>query len=156
MLLIRKATPSDYPAMESVFRQSTQTLCSNSYDEQTIAAWTGQYWPERFAKSTDEGVQHYVLLIENKVICFGSVHFGNGLLASLFLSPEYAGQGLGKVMLNFLFEQAKERDLTQLKLDSSLNAVNFYAKHGFKELKREKFKTQSGLYLESIQMIADI
>ena len=131
--MIREATPSDYEAMETVFRTSAQHLCRDSYDAQIISEWTGEHWPERFAKSADEGNEQYVLLQNQQVVCFGSLNLEKRLLVSLFVHADVAGQGLGQKMIEFLFATAKRQGVEHLTLDSSLNAAKFYAKNGFVE-----------------------
>ena len=150
--MIREASPSDYEAMETVFRTSAQRLCRDSYDNQIIDEWTGEYWPERFAKSANEGNEQYVLLHDQQVVCFGSLNLEKSLLVSLFVHADSAGQGLGQKMIEFLFARAKNKGLEKLTLDSSLNALSFYLKNGFVETGRSKYQTQSGLYMESVQM----
>jgi len=144
--MIRKAKPTDYSSMDSVFRSSAEKLCVASYNREVIEAWAGKCWPERFARGADDGNQQYVLLMEGNVVCFGS------LLVSLFVSPEYAGQGLGQQMIEFLFDVAKSTGVEVLRLDSSLNAVDFYLRNGFKETGRGDYKTQNGVLMESVQM----
>ena len=55
-------------------------------------------------------------------------------------------------MLEHLLGRAASAGLGVLKLDSSLNAVNFYLRHGFTEVGRSKYTTQSGAQIDSVQM----
>lgn len=151
--MIREVSPSDYNDMEDVFRTSVRTLCKGHYDDDVIQAWTGEYRPERFAESVEQGNQQFVFTINNKVVCFGSLHIEKQLLVSLFVAPEVAGTGVGHTMMQFLLDKAVSCGAQQLSIDSSLNAFPFYAKYGFKETGRSKYKTQSGNYVESIQML---
>jgi len=150
--MIREAKQSDYNAMDFVFRASAKKLCAASYGSEVIEAWAGESWPERFIKGANDGNQQYVLLVDEVVVCFGSINIERKLLVSLFVSPEFVGQGLGQIMINFLFDLAKSKGVEVLHLDSSLNAVNFYARNGFKEKARSKYKTQNGVIMESVQM----
>ncbi|MDP5188907.1 GNAT family N-acetyltransferase [Rheinheimera baltica] len=150
--MIREAKPSDYESMDSVFRASAKKLCTASYDKEVIEAWAGKSWPERFVKGAKEGNNQYVLLKDDVVVCFGSINLEKKLLVSLFVSPEFVGQGVGQIMIEFLLDMAKSKGVEVLHLDSSLNAVNFYSRNGFKEKARCKYKTQNGVLMESVQM----
>lgn len=150
--MIRKANQSDYNAMDSVFRASAKKMCASSYDSEVIDAWACESWPARFVKGANDGDQQYVLLVDHVVVCFGSINLERKLIVSLFVSPEFVGQGLGQRMLNFLFDVAKRKGLKVLYLDSSLNAVNFYSRNGFKEKGRSTYRTQNGVLMDSVQM----
>ena len=85
-------------------------------------------------------------------MCFGCINLSSGKLVSLFVQPEFSGQRVGQLMLEYLLDRAASAGLGVLKLDSSLNAVNFYRRHGFTEVGRSKYKTQSGVQLDSVHM----
>lgn len=150
--MIRAAETSDFDVMDAVFRASAKALCVGAYDVDTVAAWAGDPWPDRFIRSVEEGNQQYVLEIDNRVVCFGAIHIEQQRLVSLFVDPAYAGKGLGQSMFDYLLAQAKSAGVSELQLDSSLNAVTFYARNGFVEQSRGQFSTQGGVVLGSVQM----
>jgi GNAT superfamily N-acetyltransferase len=150
--MIRVANQSDYIEMDSVFRASAKALCISAYDSQTVLDWVGEARPERFVQSAKEGCTQYVNIVENKVTCFGELNISKQLLLSLFVMPEYAGMGIGQEMIQFLLTKASEAGIKTLKLDSSLNAANFYLRNGFVEQSKSDFTTQNGIVLESIKM----
>ena len=153
---IRQATPADHTAMDAIFRRSAKALCLGSYDADTLEAWAGAPWPERFQVSTDNGNEQYVILTGELLVGFGALHIGNKQLVSLFIDPAVAGQGVGHTLLEYLFAQAKAAGLTHLHVDSSLNAVSFYARHGFVEQDRGEFTTQGGVRMASVQMLRQL
>jgi len=73
-------------------------------------------------------------------------------LLSLFVSPDHAGKGIGQDMIKFLFKKASDAGVKVLKVDSSLNAANFYLRNGFVELSKNDFTTQNGVVLGSMKM----
>ena len=81
-----------------------------------------------------------------------TINIEKQLLVSLFVSPEYAGKGMGQEMIEYLFEKARAAGVKFLLVDSSLNAVEFYSRNGFVERSKSEFKTQSGVVMESVQM----
>lgn len=86
------------------------------------------------------------------MICFGSLNIEKQLLVSLFVSPEYAGKGVGQEMIEYLFEKARTIGIKVILVDSSLNAVDFYSRNGFIEQSKGEFTTQSGVVMSSVQM----
>ncbi|NVJ59486.1 MAG: GNAT family N-acetyltransferase [Gammaproteobacteria bacterium] len=151
--MIRRAENSDYEEMDLVFRESAKALCIRNYEESKVLDWVGQPWAERFVESAAKGNDQFVKISNGKVVCFAELNTENSKLNSIFVLPDYAGKGIGQEMLNFLFCRAKEAGLQHLKLDASLNAVNFYQRNGFKQQGVSEFTTQNGVVLDSVQMI---
>ena len=151
--MIREANTADFPAMEAVFRDSARALCANSYSAEVIHEWTNEYRPERFSESEQQGNLQYVLLQNDQLVCFGSINLSSATLVSLFVNPKAAGSGVGKTMLLFLLDKMRASGVAEVKIDSSLNAAGFYSKYGFVEAGRSMYRTQSGIAIESIQMV---
>ncbi len=150
--MIRAAIKEDYTEMDIVFRASAQQLCVEAYGSDIVNAWVGQPYPERFVLGKESGDEQYVLLLEGKVVCFGAINIEKQLLESLFVTPSNVGSGLGSELLEFLIERATKAGVSILRLDSSLNAVNFYARNGFTEQRKSEFLTKSGVVLKSVIM----
>ena len=150
--MIRVADKSDYTDMDSVFRSSVEALCVRDYDSEVLLDWIGEAKPERFELSANDGCTQYVKILKGVIACFGELNIEKQLLLSLFDSPNYAGKGIGQEMIEFLFTKASAAGIKVLKVDSSLNAANFYLRNGFVELSKCDFTTQNGVVLESIKM----
>ena len=150
--MIREANSSDYIVMDKIFRVSAKEFCSRSYNKQIIESWAGTSWPDRFCKNSESGDEQYVFTISGKVVCFGSINLEQQTLVSLFVYPEQSGKGIGQSMLEFLVSRVISMNISVLKIDSSLNAVNFYQRHGFVEVGRSIYKTKNGVDMESVQM----
>ena len=59
-------------------------------------------------------------------------------IRKMYLLPNARGKGLGKWMVNFLIEKAKELGYQKIELDTAsvlLQAIELYKKVGFKEVK---------------------
>ena len=151
--MIREAKPSDYEAMDAVFRASAKAFCSGSYDPSIIDDWTSKPWPDRFRIGSQNGDEQYVHTAGETITCFSCINLQRQTLLSLFVLPEHSGQGIGQKMVAHVVQRAASSGLHVLKLDSSLNAANFYIRQGFTEVGRSKYLTQSGVYMDSVQMV---
>lgn len=150
--MIRKAEKSDYEEMDFVFRESAKALCIRNYEKSKVLDWVGKPWAERFVESANKGNDQFVKISNGKVVAFAELNTERFMLISIFVLSNYAGKGIGQEMLEFLISKAKEAGIQYLKLDASLNAVNFYLRNGFKECGVSKFTTQNGVVLDSVQM----
>ena len=59
-------------------------------------------------------------------------------IRKMYLLPKARGKGLGKWMVNFLIERAKELGYQKIELDTAsvlIEAIELYKKMGFKEVK---------------------
>lgn len=150
--MIRIADPTDYAEMDSVFRASARAFCSRSYDAALIEEWAGQAWPDRFKIGKEKGDEQYVYTKDVRIVCFCCVNPLTEKLVSLFVLPEYSGKSIGQQMLEYVIDLMTKAGTRVIKLDSSTNAVSFYKRHGFSEVGHSKYKTLSGLQMDSVQM----
>ena len=79
-----------------------------------------------------------------------------GKIDAIFVHPNHMGAGVGKQILLHLEQIAIEAGLTQLKLDSTLNASSFYRAYGFEGEKVSKYKSPWGATLDCIPMAKHI
>ncbi len=123
----------------------------------------------------DESTNHLSVLFENpksaywvceaegKIIGAGGIYPTEGLpegvceLVKLYLYPEGRGKGLGKLLMQKCFEQARQLGYQQIYLETmpELNqAVNLYHALGFKSL--DKAMGNSGHFGCNIWMVKDV
>ena len=65
----------------------------------------------------------------------GTGAFDKGEIRTMFILPEMQGKGLGKEMLFFLVNYAKEKGFQKVFLNSSEEAEDFYQRQGFKKIR---------------------
>ena len=58
----------------------------------------------------------------------------NGYIMHLFVGMDYMHRGIARKLLEFIFKEAKNQGFNSVTLDSSVYALDFYKKLGFKEL----------------------
>lgn len=136
--------------MDALFRASVQALCADFYPPAVIAHWAGAPDPERIVRGQTRGDEHYVLTRGDKIAAFGALNVQRSLLEALFVAPAFAGQGIGRELLAFLADHARELGLTRLRVNSSLNAVDFYRANGFVVCGRGDFDLGDGVVLDSV------
>jgi GNAT superfamily N-acetyltransferase len=56
-------------------------------------------------------------------------------LMNVYVRPKYRGQGYGRQIASWLVDQARQRGITKIYLESSECARMMYRKMGFKEMK---------------------
>lgn len=149
---IRPASESDFEKMDEVQSAAARDLCSSAYEASLIEAWVGTPKPDRYRRGQKRGAQYHVLLKHRQIIAFGGISIERGSLDALFVDPCHAGKGMGSRMMEHLLEIAREAGVKRLLIESSLNAVSFYARYGFAEYGRSEMACGEGMSMEAVLM----
>jgi putative acetyltransferase len=64
-------------------------------------------------------------------------------LGGLYVHKDYLFQGVGKKMLLKLEREAYKMGLRELHLESTITAKDFYAKHGYKIIRKGKHRIEN-------------
>lgn len=126
---IRKATREDAQACWDIRNSAILTACAGFYDAADMAVWT-----EGELNASFKGIVHqhmYVAEDKGTVIGCCMLDAPNAQVEALFVDPSAMGQGVGKALLAFIEEMANRQGVAQLRLESTLNAVDFYRSQGF-------------------------
>ena len=125
-MMIREAKIEDIPQIQSVRNSVTENTLSDpnlvtDEDCQTFITIRGKGW---------------VCEVNNNIVGFSIVDIKDHNIWALFLRPEYEKQGIGQqlhdIMLDWYFEQTKEK--VWLGTTPKTRAESFYRKAGWKEI----------------------
>lgn len=125
-MIIREARPEDIPGIQFV---------RNSVKENTLSDpnLVTDKDCEEFLFERGKG---WVCEIDDKVVGFSIVDLAENNIWALFLHPDFEKQGIGRelhdVMLNWYFEQTKEK--VWLGTSPGTRAEMFYKQSGWKEI----------------------
>lgn len=149
---IRPATEQDYIAMDRLQTAAVRNWCASVYSSELIDSWVGTPKPERYLRNARQGSNYYVIPGGKDLAGFCGIHLERCLIDAVFVAPELGGQGVGSRMLGYLFMLADQSGIEQLLLESSLNAVGFYSRHGFVEYGRKQVALSDGQAIEGVLM----
>jgi len=130
-LKIRLAKTSDCQAIFDIHVESAKKLCIY-YSPSIIEGWFNGRTPEGYKKGIDKK-EIYVCEHNGKIKGFS--HIVPGEIFGLFVDPDFARTGIGTALLKHGLEIAKKGWTDPIKLESTLNAVPFYEKYGFRKIK---------------------
>lgn len=135
-MIIRNADEKDYVQLKHI-----GMVCYDKTVEKKQQSWITRFLFKRyFSKNKFKERYHLGVLIrcleiENNIVGFYELE-ESGCLSSLYVLPEHHKKGYGKMLLKDAYQNAKLKKINEIYLDSSLYAVNFYKKYGFKEVKK--------------------
>jgi putative acetyltransferase len=155
-LIFRDATPTDINDIHRIHIASIRGLCIESYDRTLIEIWATSRDLARYQRMFAAG-SRCVVVIRTGVICgFGSISLETLRLASLFMHPDQAGKGIGKLLLNNLEQVAGNAGIAALQVSASLNARNFYARQGYRQIALGKHSLADGIEMDCIEMLKSL
>lgn len=149
---IRRAAAADIQAIHEVHMASIRGLCREAYTPEQIEKWTSNPDLKRYAPLVTPRFHCLVATDAAGLHAFGTLDLEKSEISSLFVRPDYAGAGLGGLLLRRLETVASERGFAALELESSVNACRFYSKHGYQTLHPARKRFSSGLEIECVRM----
>ncbi|HEX8176476.1 MAG TPA: GNAT family N-acetyltransferase [Pyrinomonadaceae bacterium] len=155
MFTIRKAKQEDKESIYHVHAKAIRETCASHYSQEVIRIWVGRLQPEKYGVAISSN-EFFVAEKDGSVVGFGELDPIGGEIAGLYVSPDASGRGVGWKLLCALEEKARALGLESLHLDSSLNAVSFYERAGFKSLEKRTKTLSPGVERASVRMFKEL
>lgn len=131
---IRKFRLSDAAELARLHRGTIRGINVRDYPSRHIAVWSGRVSAKRFRDSAKDKIR-YVAIEKNKIVGFGDFD-KKGELTALYVHKDFQGKGVGHRLLKILEQKAFKMGFEEFKLDSSITALNFYKKQGYKVIRK--------------------
>lgn len=149
--VIRRAELRDRDGIWTVFLTSVLELCGTHYERDEVLAWARSLEPETFGASI---LTRVTLVAEEagRIVAFGQFNPKQGEVETLFVAPGFTGRGLGKTLLKMFEQMALGKGIGWMQMGSTLNAVGFFEKEGYKQAKMEQLQLADGTTLPRIRM----
>ena len=156
--LLRRGHPGDALPILEAHRSAIRGTAVSAYDPTVINEWAPEtIAPKRvedFMRWIESGEELIVVAVDSNehLIGFGSIVPRNSELRAVYVAAEHGRQGVGSAILARLEAMARELGLTELRMDSSINAVRFYEANGFISLERGEHPMPSGNRMACVRM----
>ena len=155
MFTIRKARQEDKEAIWRVHVKAISETCASHYSQDVIRIWAGRLQPEKYEDAIRRN-EFFVADENGSVVGFGELDPAVGEIQGLYVSPDMASRGVGQKLLSTLEKRACALGLRSLYLTSSLNAVSFYERAGFKSLGEITKTLSPGVERASVRMFKEL
>ena len=136
-LHVRALRRGDEYALRKVFYSSVHALACKDYTPEQLAAWAPEAyevgpWAERI-RSTPP------FIVDARGVVAGfAVLLEDGTIEQFFVAPTFAGQGVARMLMTHIHQQAVRRGLAKLQADVSLTAEPFFVMSGFEVERRQQ------------------
>lgn len=152
---VRQAIEADFDEMAAVHEDSIRSLCGDCYTKEIIEEWIAPISREKYLGAVAQGATFYVAEDATGLMGFSEVHLAKGkeYNAAVFVSGRASRKGVGSALYRTAECQALREGAESIALNSSLAAVTFYEKNGFRPLHDGRSKMPSGSQMKIIRMI---
>ena len=148
---IRKGQPSDKDGIWNVFLTSVLEHFRTHYENAEALSFANSIEPESFDDSI--GTRHTLIAEEGgKIVAFGQFNAEQSEVVSLYVAPGFTGRGLGQTLLRKFEDLAQENGSGWMQMGSTLNAVGFFEKEGYKLSRMEQLQLPDGSSLPRMRM----
>ena len=137
----RPARSGDGEALFQITHRSISALGASHYPPEVLKGWMGQRSPAYYENEVLSGTITVAVRNDEAV---GFVDAVPGEIVRLFLLPDCAGIGLGKALLTIGLQRSRQDSGDPVRVEATLNAESFYARHGFRRVGLGKFALQLG------------
>ena len=144
MITIRRATRQDRDSIWRVHIQAIKEICKSHYTKDETRVWSRLLKPGRYEKAIDSKAL-FVADDDDSIVGFGHLDLENERIEALYVSPKYVGIGVGKKILQVLERIAEQSGSKIVHVLSTLNAVPFYERAGYRPQGHSKHLLPSGL-----------
>ncbi|MHB8473865.1 MAG: GNAT family N-acetyltransferase [Gammaproteobacteria bacterium] len=151
VMAIRKARKDEAQVIWEIRNAAINSQCVGHYSPEDLEIWTSGEMTKQFIDIVESSF--YVATVDGCVVGTGMINLESGKLDAIFVRPPHIRTGIGKQIMLHLEKLALDAGLTQLSLESTLNAVTFYQAQGFVGDSIAKYVSPKGISLECIPML---
>lgn len=151
MFDIRRATPDDAQIAFDIRRLAIWHQCIGAYTEQQMLDWTKGSAKDGYDTLMQK--HFYLGWVEGEPVATGMLDLEQREIGAISIRPDFMQRELGKRVLFFLEDLARELGLAEVCLDATLNAVDFYRRCGYIGEGSAVYQSPSGLQLACVPMV---
>lgn len=130
---IRPYHPGEEAALSALICAALRTHCSRDYPPDVIAWMVGRHQPAQLPALAAEG---RMLVAETAGRPVGVLRLlaegAGGQLCTVYVHPAYAGQGVGRLLVQQAEAQARALGYLRISLGAAANARGFYERLGYR------------------------
>ena len=124
-MIIRNAVIDDAVIMKELHDRAVMELCRNDYSTEQLLGWINKSPLEKYVWRL-ETQKIFIAEKDGRMLGYVRWYPTTKELCSICVEPEFARQGIGTMLMEHAYKDAKDHNANALWLDASLTAVAFY------------------------------
>lgn len=147
---IRRFRFGDEVALFHVFFTAVHEVAARDYTPEQIDAWApanldAEEWMDRVRRNRPFVAEH-----GEEIVGYADIQ-SSGYIDQFFVSGAHPRRGIGTMLMERVYQEARSLGLTELTSDVSKTAEPFFLRHGFQVVER-RFPVRRGVTLENALM----
>lgn len=163
-LKLRALKLDEQDRAEHIMRAAIKGSCEKFYGQHTVKKWVAKentkfkfQVPEHTFCVADDGVPVSIAGWTSSPTQNGDVNpDGSARISAVFTHPDYAGNGMGRELVNLIEDDIRKAGYTYIILYATMNAVPFYRKLGFEDRADQLIEVADGHYISIKRMVKGI
>jgi ribosomal protein S18 acetylase RimI-like enzyme len=131
---ISLATKQDISRIVKIHKKCISETNAKFYDKKTIKNWLNLVNKENVLYQFEDSIW-IIIKEDNYTVGFAQYDLKDNELYQIQIDPNYQGRGYGKELYDYIENDFRKNNKVKISLNATLNAVSFYKKLGFKEIK---------------------
>lgn len=153
---IRPAEETDLVSLVDLFTDAIVVQGKEHYSAEQVRAWAD--------RATDSSFKDYILSATTFVAIdetggSGPIGFSgyamDGHITSLYIRPDCAGKGVGKALLQYVLDHARENGVTKFHVEASASAIPLFEKFGFEKSGFDEITVGSAKFKRQLMTLDD-
>ncbi|PMH29927.1 GNAT family N-acetyltransferase [Vibrio lentus] len=130
MVRIRNYQASDAKALWEIYFHTVRNINVRDYSQEQVEAWAPSDFDSELWQKCLHRIQPFVAELDGRVVGYTDLQ-PNGLIDHFFCHHEYQGKGVGRALMEHVFQIGSVRGVSRYFSEVSITARPFYEHLGF-------------------------
>ncbi|MEZ8697177.1 GNAT family N-acetyltransferase [Vibrio lentus] len=130
MVRIRNYQPNDNKALWEIYFHTVRNINVRDYSQEQVEAWAPSDFDSELWQKCLHRIQPFVAELDGRVVGYTDLQ-PNGLIDHFFCHHEYQGRGVGRALMEHVFQIGSVRGVSRYFSEVSITARPFYEHLGF-------------------------
>jgi putative acetyltransferase len=131
---IRKFTKGDEPVLWDLFYNTIHRRNINDYTQEQLDAWAPANLDPALWQNKIQTIKPFVVEHNGEIVGYADLQ-DDGFIDHFYCHHAWQRQGIGRMLMKKIYEEAKVRDVLQLYSNVSVTAKPFFVAQGFEVVK---------------------
>ncbi len=127
--MIRLIEERDLERVSALIQNTLLVSNLADYDLEIVGNLQGSFAPDQLRSLARK---RSIYIFEQAGLLLGTIGLEGDKVYNFFVSPDRQGSGIGSELLNYVENRARAEGRRKLNVDSSLTAVSFYRRKGYR------------------------
>ena len=136
--MIRLIEERDLERVSALIQNTLLVSNLADYDLETVGNLQGSFTPDQLRSLSRK---RSIYVFEQAGLLLGTIGLEGDKVYNFFVSPDRQGSGIGSELLEYVENRARAEGRRKLNVDSSLTAVSFYRRKGYRRTGEQNNRT---------------